>query len=292
MKLILFLFSLLVLFGCDQSSTPQTLEGTAAIRTCSDERSMLSGEPTKVTLVSRPTKLSGSIQSGEDVAYSFEGKKGQTLSYSSLSDTLCAVIYSWDLEKLEVADLLLPADGKYTLQLSSLEDAQDFEITMGLDVGAAAASPLEPAASSAPTLPKADSKIALPEAEAVKIVQSWLDAKPRIFAPPFDLTLVNTITIANGPLHQKTTGSSGSVQWLKDNGNYYTYKASTINRTVSYQPAANNRLALKVEITEDLSLHSPRGIDRSGSGQSTGLYEYLLEKEGATWKIYSSAASG
>lgn len=295
MKKIVLLLSLLALAGCSQFSAPESATDGGTNADCPTESGTLASKPEKITLASNPTRLTGSLQANKDVAYRFEGKQGQKLSFSSASNTVCAVVYSWDLKPFNIENLSLPADGEYTIQLSSLEASQTYEIDMGLDIGVVAVSP---AVSSPPTVPDvseeeaiANSSQALAEAEAVKIVQSWLDAKSKIFAPPFNLSLVNSLTVANGPIHKRTTGSSGSVQWLKDNGFYYTYRDSTINRIVSYGPAANGRMSLKVEITEDLSLYSPRGLDRSKSGRSTDIYEYILAKDGSTWKLYDSGAA-
>ena len=304
MKKTIILISLISLTGCSQFSTPDTtapnIETNDTSNTgCPKEPGALAEKPEKIALASAPTRVTGPLQSGKDVAYTFSGKKGQKLSYSSPSSAVSAVVYSWDLDAFDIQNFSLPEDGEYTIQLSSLSGDQTYEVDLGLDVGSVAASP---AVSSPLPVPvdagekekqesSGESTQELSETEAVKIVQSWLDAKAKIFAPPFNLSLVDNLVVSDGPMHKRTAGSSGSVQWLKDNGFYYTYRSSTINRVVSYGAVANGRLSLKVEITEDLSLHGPRGVDRSKSGRSTDVYEYILGKDGSTWKLYDSGTA-
>lgn len=290
MRVILFLFPLL-LASCSWLPTfGERDDSTDAIIACPEEPGELLEKPERVTLTANPTQLSGSLQTGNDVAYSFKGKEGQKLSYSVSSDTVCAVVYSWNLETLDSSNLLLPSDGEYTIQLSSISGTQRFEVSMGLNTDVAVVdSPSIPATPSATTSAAEEEQDNLSETAAAEIVHSWLDAKSKIFAPPFDLELVSDLSVSNGPLYEKTAGPSGSVQWLKNEDYYYTYKSSTIDQILSYEPLSNNQFKLKVKVTEDLSLHSPKGIDRSKSGRSTGIYEFVLAKEGTTWKIYNSA---
>jgi type II secretory pathway pseudopilin PulG len=120
----------------------------------------------------------------------------------------------------------------------------------------------------------------LTQDEAVEIVSRWLSAKPRIFGPPFDKNLLEQL--ATGSTYQDNLGS---IDWLQGNGYRYSYSASRIQNVWSFV-TSNTTPSIKVSIYEDLTLHSPRGIDRSKSGASTRNFTYYFARDvDGQWKI-------
>ena len=122
----------------------------------------------------------------------------------------------------------------------------------------------------------------LTEDEAVVIVNRWLSAKPRIFGPPFDRNLLGQLS--TGSIYQSNLGS---IDWLQNNGYYYAYTVSEIRNVWSFTTSDTNP-SVTVNVYEDLTLHGPRGIDRSKSGASTRNFIYYFSRDvDGQWKISS-----
>ena len=88
--------------------------------------------------------------------------------------------------------------------------------------------------------------------------------------------------VANGPLWTDLTKTNGSIQWLKNNNSYYTYKTIKVNGVVQFQPSPSMPSIL-VSVTEDSTLHSPKG---NAPSSSTNNWLYTLKKENGRWKIW------
>jgi ARC6-like, IMS domain/Type IV pilin-like G and H, putative len=122
----------------------------------------------------------------------------------------------------------------------------------------------------------------LTQDEAVVIVNRWLSAKPRIFGPPFDRNLLGQLS--TGSIYQSNLGS---IDWLQNNGYYYAYTVSEIRNVWSFTTSDTNP-SVTVNVYEDLTLHGPRGIDRSKSGASTRNFIYYFSRDvDGQWKISS-----
>ncbi|MEB3231770.1 MAG: IMS domain-containing protein [Leptolyngbyaceae bacterium] len=120
----------------------------------------------------------------------------------------------------------------------------------------------------------------LNQAQAVDIVNAWLQAKPKIFGPPFDRGLL--ASLATGECYRSNIGS---IDWLRNNGYHYTYTTSRIENVWSFE-SNSYRPSLKVRVYEDLTLHGPNGIDRSKSGAATRNYVYYFAQDGnGNWKV-------
>lgn len=121
----------------------------------------------------------------------------------------------------------------------------------------------------------------LTELQARTIVEKWLTVKSQIFAPPFNVQLANEI-VAEGPLWTDLTKDNGSVQWLQNNNSYYTYASIQVNRVNNFLPSPSMP-SIAVSITENSTLHSPRG---SAPSSSTRDWVYILKEENGSWKIW------
>ncbi len=121
----------------------------------------------------------------------------------------------------------------------------------------------------------------LTQLQAREIVERWLTVKSQIFAPPFNKQLADQV-VANGPLWTDLTKTNGSIQWLKNNNSYYTYKTIKVNGVVQFQPSPSMPSIL-VSVTEDSTLHSPKG---NAPSSSTNNWLYTLKKENGRWKIW------
>ncbi|BAQ62263.1 hypothetical protein GM3708_2669 [Geminocystis sp. NIES-3708] len=72
---------------------------------------------------------SGQLTAGKYIGYTFEGKKGQKLNYTTPND-ICLWIFQPDTKLLEGVEL--PIDGKYTIQISLLKGSSTFDLEMSL----------------------------------------------------------------------------------------------------------------------------------------------------------------
>lgn len=128
--------------------------------------------------------------------------------------------------------------------------------------------------------------------QAIQLVQSWLDSKPRIFAPPFDEDLLRRYIVTTSETFRLNSLNGGSMGWLKENDFYYTYDFSEVQEVLEfdvYRPASRNiELAyIIVNISESLTQYDSRGrVVPENSGQSRRTFIYELAQENGQWKIY------
>ncbi len=112
------------------------------------------------------------------------------------------------------------------------------------------------------------------QAEAVDLIQRWLEAKREVFGPPYNRALL--AQFLTGKAYECNTGS---VDWLQNNGAYYTYGVQRIDEVRNFV-ASGNQGTIEVAINENRTLHNRNGgIDRNASkfGQSLLRYDLLLD---------------
>ncbi|MCT0209450.1 MAG: hypothetical protein DCF18_10250 [Cyanobium sp.] len=147
----------------------------------------------------------------------------------------------------------------------------------------------EPKAQTEPYTPSVSSEAtnqepsaeALTQEQAFSLIKGWLDAKPRVFAPPFISQAVDAY-VANGPLWNDITKAGGSIDWLKENDSHYSYASNTINNITDFSRDTDEP-SVTVSITQDMALHSPKGTKPTNS---TDTYRYTFRQEGGNWKIW------
>jgi hypothetical protein len=122
---------------------------------------------------------------------------------------------------------------------------------------------------------------ALSQEQALLIIKGWLDAKPRVFAPPFISEAVDPF-VANGPLWNDITKPGGSIDWLKTNASHYTYASSTVNNPISFSEDSHEP-SITVSITQSMAFHGPKGTKETNS---TDTYRYTFRQENGNWKIW------
>ncbi|MEB3189556.1 MAG: IMS domain-containing protein [Snowella sp.] len=118
------------------------------------------------------------------------------------------------------------------------------------------------------------------ESEAVSFFENWLRAKREIYAPPFNRDL----------LREYLTGRAlecnfGSVQWLEENGAYYTYDEQQIVSVNEFSSIGDDA-TISVTFKERRTLYNSRGgIDPNNSGYKTSTTRYELRKVDGNIKI-------
>ncbi|MEN9216865.1 MAG: IMS domain-containing protein [Gloeomargarita sp. HHBFW_bins_162] len=117
--------------------------------------------------------------------------------------------------------------------------------------------------------------------DGVALVESWLDAKKTIFAPPYDLDLA--ASFLTGPAWRDVSKPNGSVDWLKTNNTYYRYGGNRVSLRRVIQ-ADSHRLVLDLDIQEQLSIYRDGRLRQTKTDRDT--YRFDLRRVGDRWKIY------
>jgi hypothetical protein len=299
-KILLFLPLLFINCGCQAASQQATQTSTG----CPQEpKAQLKKENVRpVSFNNESLKVSGKTTAEQSVGFAFEAKSGQKLNYRT-ADDICIWLYTQDNKLLSSGDL--PQDGKYILQVSAPKGSTTFNMEMSFGTLQAIAPSISPSPvenlqavqensntsesqSLANTSTSSSNALATTEAseltqeQALAIVQRWYNAKPRIFAPPFDTTLVDEL--ATGQFHEERMKPGGSIDWLRSNNSYYTYNYSRINDVTSYSNKGKKPM-ITVNVEEELYLHSIKRIDSKNSGISKGNFVFFFEKDNGVWKI-------
>jgi ARC6-like, IMS domain len=118
--------------------------------------------------------------------------------------------------------------------------------------------------------------------QAVGLIQRWLDAKRKIFAPPYSDLLINQLT--TGKLRKDLLAESGPVNWLTENNAYYRYEIQKIGSVDRFSAGKNNAV-IDLEITESSTLYQAGKAEIETPGNKIYLIRYRLEYVKDTWKI-------
>jgi hypothetical protein len=281
MKVLLPLLMLLPLSACiDTKASNQGVPSpNASSPSVAPSASTQCSEKTAGTLDKanvKPLKLSteavtesGQLNAGRPIGYSFDAKAGQRFNFKPSDDKICPLVYTPSNKLLSGNEL--KEDGKYIVQIFIPQGSASFSIEMGLDS----------LLSSTPA--NTSSSGSLNKDQALRTVKNWLGSKQKVFASPWDRTAINQYT--TGPLHNDITKSDGSLAWLKKYDAYYSFRPFKVNKILEYS-SSGQRPSLKLDVTEDRTLHTSKGDDPSESGISTATFTYFFELEDGIWKIY------
>ncbi|AIE74546.1 IMS domain-containing protein [Synechocystis sp. CS-94] len=128
--------------------------------------------------------------------------------------------------------------------------------------------------------PPVSSNASISRDAAVEVVRGWLYAKGDAFGPSY-----NRGVIGNYLAGTAYDCNVKSVNWLQENGAYYTYGVQRIDDIESFS-ASGNSATISVRFTEDRTLYNANGeIDRNASKFGTVNMTYNLEMIGGTPKI-------
>jgi hypothetical protein len=136
-----------------------------------------------------------------------------------------------------------------------------------------------PDSSVVPT-PEPTSNSTFNQQEAVNVINNYLQAKERIFAPPYDRQLVANLT--TGKYYEDITKPGGAIDKVQQKNEYYRYDSQQ-TEPLGYFSATENQAEIDVKITEQMFLHK---IDGSQEDKSYSLsYRFTLAKQNNIWKI-------
>ncbi|WP_354635932.1 ARC6/PARC6 family protein [Planktothricoides raciborskii] len=129
-----------------------------------------------------------------------------------------------------------------------------------------------------PTIPSG-----LSQQEAVNLINQWLQAKGKIFAPPFDRQLLAQYTHTQGKLYQDIVKLQGPMDWLRSTGSYYTFNQSQIIEVIEFSTSGELPV-LKVKISENMVFYNGEQNKRETKA-STNSYTYTFRQQQGSWKI-------
>ncbi len=121
------------------------------------------------------------------------------------------------------------------------------------------------------------------EREAKQLINSWLKAKHKIFAPPYDVELANKLTAGS----QYEEIAKRSLDWLQNNNAYYQYETQVIDEVNGFW-VSGDRAEITVTVTEDYQFYQDGKLDEKRGGKSTIKVLYNLQFVDGKWKIASS----
>ena len=278
----ILIFSLILISGCSKVETLSSpSQATVSDTGCPEEPNLKleSKNVQEVSLTHQTVNQSSQVNRNKTQGYTFQAEAGQKLSYRT-NDDICIWVYAPDTELINGTKLT--ATGKYTVQVAALKGSTTFDLEMSLNsVNPVSSTPVKATSNS----PNSSRNNNLTKEEALSIVSGWYEAKPKMFAYPYDKNLVDKY--ATGKLYYETVekDGGGSIGWLKRNDCYYTYDFSNIDNVWLFSTSGMRPL-LKVQISEKLQL---QGSSSSGCNNRPRSYQknvsYWFEKDNANWKI-------
>lgn len=304
LKILSVIVCITSLYSCQSgSSNPQNLLTSST--TCPEQPTgtLDSKDVKPISINNQSFKASDTIGFGQNLGYSFDGKAGDKLSWKT-SENICIWVFAPSTKLLKGNEL--NENGKHIIQISVPSGRTTFTLEMGLGNTVAASTPVAPVTTSPvattsqptntpvqapPTTPPPpvqsnNTGSSLTQDQAAAIVQNWLNAKGRVFAPPFDRQLARQLT--TGIRYNQIMQSGGSIDWLRDNNSYYTYAITRVDNVWAFDNS-KSLVEIKLRVTEDLTLrNSNGGIDPERSGRTTANYIYYLAQDNGTWKIHDS----
>lgn len=126
----------------------------------------------------------------------------------------------------------------------------------------------------------AQNKVPFSLGRAADLIDDWLSAKSRIFAPPFDRDTLAALT--TGRLYADTLEA---IDYLLDNDGYYEYGVQKLE-SVERFAASGNRATIEVTVTEDTTFYQDGKVVESTF--NTQRVRYKLEFRDNLWKIADS----
>jgi hypothetical protein len=319
MKKLTICWTLLTIYGCTQPA----LNSSSAGCLDKPPVSLAQEDVEEIKLNDKKLTTSGQVSSTKSMGYKFDANSGQKLSYATNADICLwvytpdnQIIKTTELPKngkyiiqVSAPQGLRTFDLEMTLSSVEVSSTPAPVTSPSNEISANTFSPqpavatttdtsnVTPTGSSIPKPRRTPSYTPSPsfpvspaepvhdisQKQALEIVQNWYAAKPQIFGPPYDTSLVEELT--TGKLYSFTTKPNGPVAWLENNNAYYTYEKSEITKIIDFSNSGK-RPYMKVKIFEELYLHGKNGIDKKNSGPYRGEFIYTFEKENGIWKIY------
>ena len=143
--------------------------------------------------------------------------------------------------------------------------------------------PTQPVQTSIPNAtPVSPQNVNLTEDEARQLLINWQNAKPNVFASPFDRQLAAQYT--TGQLLQDIVKPNGSIDWLRQNNSYYKYGFRSVG-TPRFVSKDNFQAIIEVRLIEQYTMYRDGRVIESESDYYDKVVRFVLRKEDGNWKI-------
>jgi hypothetical protein len=140
------------------------------------------------------------------------------------------------------------------------------------------------------SVPSASFSNRISQNEAEKVIQEWLQAKNRLFAPPYDQqfgeSLMTGKALKDNIRGPSTDGEAeSSLEWLRNRGKYWKYGVQRINSVKNF--ISDDRAAvITVDVTEERTLYNRSGdVEKKSDTSKSSLTSYTLERSDGRIKI-------
>jgi ARC6-like, IMS domain len=138
------------------------------------------------------------------------------------------------------------------------------------------------------TTQKSSDKIS--QEEAKNLIERWMQAKQKMFAPPYDQELGSQLATGKaykdnvrGPSSDGTPYSS--LEWLRKYGFRYQYGAQRIESIKRFE-SGSDQASLEIQVLEDARLYDKLGtIQPEKSGKESTIVRLILKKDNGVLKI-------
>ena len=122
---------------------------------------------------------------------------------------------------------------------------------------------------------------------ARRLAQTYLNAKPALFAPPFDRNLLASVT--TGRRYGKAIDS---MDWLRSSGAYYRYKTSEVLRVRNFS-GSGSQPTIEVLVSEDRVFYKNGKVDSSRTtfGAEQEWFIFTFQQDGGIWKVENTESS-
>jgi hypothetical protein len=130
-RLLLLQFLVAFVLGCTSKSQVSE-EVYKTLTGCPEKPTVVltANNVKEISLNNQIVKESGQASSNKSVAYIFEATAGQEFQYKTGDDNICIWMYSPDNQILN--NMIIPKNGKYTVQIAALKGATSFNLEMSL----------------------------------------------------------------------------------------------------------------------------------------------------------------
>ncbi|MBP0020542.1 MAG: ARC6/PARC6 family protein [Cyanobacteria bacterium SBLK] len=119
--------------------------------------------------------------------------------------------------------------------------------------------------------------------EAMDIIRKYLEAKSRIFAPPFDRQLASRLLMGKAYEDKVSKPGGGSLEWLRDNRAYYQYSSDRTLEPLQRFQAFGNQARIDVKLAEKLRYYQYGRLKWSSTNR--GNYTFILQLDNGVLKI-------
>ena len=118
------------------------------------------------------------------------------------------------------------------------------------------------------------------EQHAQALVKRYLDAKPNIYAPPFNRQLIAELT--TGKLR---TEIMGSVNWMQSNNGHYRYEFRSVGTTGKIYYSGDSNAVAELRVIEKYVYYQNGNLDTTQGDYYDKVVRWVFQKEDGVWKI-------